>query len=88
MEPEGRNKDHMTKLIRKRKTRDLTNNETPGLAELDYQHEFPPPLWSGTRRYDPSDRTDQVNLTRLKTKGQLGREKWKQPANEVDGIPC
>jgi hypothetical protein len=66
-EPDGRNKHYLTTLVRRRKKRDLTDAE-PRL--LDEQFEFPAPLWTKTRRIDPSTDAGKKELHRLKAIGR------------------
>lgn len=62
-EPEGRVRHYMTRIVRKRKTRDLTDAE-PRL--LEEQYEFPAPLWTkrGTRM-DRGTLEGAVDVARL-----------------------
>lgn len=63
-EPPGRMQTYMTKLVRKRKTRDLVDPE-PRL--LDDQYEFAAPLWTkkGTRM-DPNTLEGAVDMARAR----------------------
>eukprot|EP00796_Vickermania_ingenoplastis_P009768 gene9768-6851_t len=59
-EPPGRMQSYMTKLVRKRKTRDLTD---PNWKLLDTQHEFAPPVWTMRHtRIDPNTAEGRVDM--------------------------
>ena len=68
-EPRGRMQEYMTRLVRRRKKRDLTDAE-PRL--LDEQYEFPAPLWTQRKgRVDPLTDDGQHAMAKLHTTGRL-----------------
>lgn len=63
-EPPGRMQVYMTKLVKKRKTRDLTD-KVPRL--LEDQYEFSAPLWTARHtRIDPNTVEGKTDLARLR----------------------
>lgn len=67
-EPASRMRRLMTTLVRKRKSRDLTDKE-PRL--LDNQFEFPAPLWAGRQRIDPEEPRGLRKLQRGRATGKV-----------------
>lgn len=67
-EPPGRMQVYMTKMVKKRKTRDLTD-AVPRL--LEDQYEFASPLWTARHtRIDPNTVEGQIDLRRLRAGGR------------------
>jgi hypothetical protein len=66
-EPDGRSRHYMTKLVRRRKKRDLTESEP---RTIDEQFESPAPLWTRTKRIDPSSVSGKHALRRLQATGK------------------
>uniref|UniRef100_A0A7S1MMM6 Uncharacterized protein n=2 Tax=Neobodo designis TaxID=312471 RepID=A0A7S1MMM6_NEODS len=70
-EPQGRNQHYMTKLARKRKTRDLTDAEP---RMLDEQFEFPAPIYTKSHRIDPTTEEGRSEMARLRVTGRARKQ--------------
>ena len=65
-EPLGRVRRVLTQLVRKRKSRDLLDPEP---HTDDGQFEFPPPVWAGQKRIDPTSQEGAKYCARAKLRG-------------------